>query len=131
MRRELLKRVRENNKLAKFLTAQGWKFRDGANICDAFETYYSLSFSKQVFPESDSRRRYIHFNWHWTDRGGETFWVAEMYTFYNYTPEEKYMRPYAQFEVKDITNTHIHRIPDLVEGLIAASKSQKPCYGNK
>ncbi len=131
LRKEFRKRVRENNKLAKFLKKHGWAFRQGTNICDGFESYYSLTFFKRNPNESKHIHPNIYFNWHWTDQGGETFWVADMYTFYNYTPDEKYMRPRAQFEIKDITNTHINRIPGITKGLIAATKSQKPSYGNK
>jgi len=131
LKKEFRKRVRENNQLAKFLTETGWTFHQGVNICDGFESYYSITFKKPVVHTTKHIHPFLHFSWHWTDEGGESFWVAEMYTFYNYTPEEKYLRPRAQFEVKDITNTHVHRIPGLAKGLVAAVESQKPSYGNR
>ena len=130
-------RVTHNNKIAKVLKQHGWEFTEGVNITNGFSDWYSLHFRKRItsvpLPKKGSRAHahpYVYFSFKWPNQGGDDFMEGEMYSFYNYAPEKKYMRPSAQFEIRHITESHLPLINDMFSGVVAAINSQIPSYGD-
>lgn len=130
-------RVKRNTKIAKVLKKMGWKFREGVGIADMGGDYYKLSFIKEVpgvkwdkKPNRPHKHPYVYFGFRWDNQGGEDFMVGEMYTFYNYAPNDYYMRPAATFEIKYITEKHLPLMNKMFDGLVAALNSQNPSYGS-
>lgn len=131
--RKVAARIKANNKLAKFLQANGWTFRDGTCIV---ETGYTLCFTKPTGfvdhakeGQRPNQHPYLHFSWHWDNCGGPDFWIATIYTFYNYNPVTPYRQPVATFEVGSITEENLPKLHEYERQLIHALASQYPIEG--
>ncbi len=132
-----IERTKRNNKIARILKQHGWEFTEGWGMTTGFEDYYSLHFRKPTpgvvnspdFKVRTNLHPFVYFNFKWSNQGGPEFMEAEMYSFYNYSPNENYMRPSAQFEIKYITEQHLHLLDNMFNGVVAGIKSQSPSYG--
>ena len=134
-----LERTKRNNKIAKILKLHGWKFSEGWNMTNGFESYYSLSFRRPVdgieIPTKGIKytaaiHPWVHFTYRWDNQGGDDFMVGEMYSFYSYARQKPYMRPTAQFEIRHITEKHLGLLTNMYHGVLAAIKSQVTSYGD-
>lgn len=109
-----------NNKLYKALKAMGWSHWDHCNIL--YEGY-SIS-CRKTFPEL--QHGYLHFSWKWDNQGFDDFWMGDLYGFYNYQKQNKWMHPHAMFEVKDITRHSFDQLEELERSLVRALRTQMP-----
>jgi hypothetical protein len=123
-------RIKANNKLARFLRAHGWTFREGVNIV---ETGYNLCFTKPTGfvdrPKKGQRPHphpTLHFSWYWENYGDKDFWTGTIYTFYNYNPTTLTRQPYATFEIGAITESDLPKLHEYEQQLIHALASQHP-----
>lgn len=119
-------RVEENNKLKDFLMENGWGFWEG--IC-SYENGYTIHMNKpaQIASKEDGRYVHplIHFEWFWYSCGGDEFFRGRMYTFYNYTPDYKFLAPCATFEINDILERNLKDLKHY-EGAIKCALLSQP-----
>ena len=126
-RTEAQRRVKLNEQLAIKLSRHGWKFTEDVGIVD---DGYTLCFVKDL-KSTDTIHGHplIHFQWHWEHQGGDYYWRAHMYSFFSYQ-ERRLAKPWAMFEIRDITDASIDHL-DTYEGRVrSAINSQIPIYGD-
>lgn len=121
-------RVEQNNKLKDFLVKNGWGFWEGV---DSYENGYTIGMNKPTGIISGKEGRpychpYLRFEWHWYHCGGPEFFRGKMYTFYNYSPDYKFLNPWATFEINDILECNLKNLRDYEGSLKCALLSQNP-----
>lgn len=117
--KEVKRKVKENNKVAKYLKENGWSFWDSVRIV---EHGYTLTFKK--FGKLKQNRP-LFFSWYWDNQGAEDFYIGTLWSSFDYFPTDKFWHSYISFEVGPILPNTLERLSLYEKQMIKANKTQK------